>query len=202
MDMPQFKRTWTTVERDALPNDSNRYEVIDGELFVTPAPTWRHQDAVLRLHALIAEYLRHEPVGHALVAPADVVFTSTRAVQPDLFVVPLIDGRVPLHFDEVRRLLLAAEVLSPSTARADRVSKRRLYRDVGVDECWIVDLDSRTFERTTPSDDRPEILADRLVWTPERASQSLVVDVPAFFTSVIADATGGATGGTGSGTVL
>lgn len=191
MGMPQLERTWTTADRDALPEDGNRYEVIDGALFVTPAPTWRHQDAVLQLYALVAEYLRREPVGHAFVAPADVVFTSTKAVQPDLFVVPLIDGRVPLHFDEVRRLLLAAEVLSPSTARADRVVKRRLYRDVGVDEYWIVDLDSRTFERTTPSDDRPEILADRLVWSPERAAQPLTVDIPAFFASLIGDAMDG-----------
>ena len=183
--MPQVRRTWTVADRDALPDDGNRYEVIDGELFVTPAPTWRHQDAVLQLRDLVVEYLRRERVGYAFVAPADVVFSLTRAVQPDLFVAPLVDGRAPSHFDEVRRLLVAAEVLSPSTARADRVAKRLLYRDAGVGEYWIVDLDACAFERSTPAEARPEILTDRLVWSPPGAAQPLVIDIPAYFEALV-----------------
>ena len=185
MAMPQVKHRWTVAERDALPDDGNRYEVIDGELFVTPAPAWRHQAAVSVLNTVLADYLQRQRVGVVLPAPADVVFADDRGVQPDLFVVPGIDGRRPEHFDEVRRLLLAVEILSPSTARADRVAKRRLYRTEQVPEYWIVDLDARTFERTTPADERPEILVDRLVWQPEGATEPLVLGVPGYFAAVL-----------------
>jgi Uma2 family endonuclease len=185
MVMPNLKRQWTVADRDELPDDGNRYEVIDGELFVTPAPAWRHQDAVGELYAHIAEYLRREPIGHAVMAPADVVFSPTRGVQPDLFVVPLVGGRKPRHFDDVRRVLLAVEVLSPSTARADRVNKRTLYHEEQVREYWIVDLDSRIVERSTPSEPRPEILDSRLVWLPDGATNPLAIDLAAYFEKVL-----------------
>src|SRR6266567_4375473 len=164
MHMPHLKRHWTVDDLRNLPDDGNRYEVIDGELFVSPAPSWRHQEAIAELHAILRAYLAHERVGHAFFAPADVVFSPRRGVQPDLFVVPLMDGRRPEAFDDVKRLLLAVEVLSASTARADRVAKRTLFRDEGVAEYWIVDLDSRAIDCSTPAERRPEILADELVW--------------------------------------
>ena len=185
MGMPNFKRQWTVAERDELPDDGNRYEVIDGELFVTPAPAWRHQEASLYLYRLLADYLGLERIGHAFAAPADVVFSPRRGVQPDVFVVPLVGGRRPEHFDEVKRLVLAVEVLSPSTARADRVAKRAMFRDEGVPEYWIVDLDARTFERSTPAESRPEILAELLEWFPDGAAEPLVIDLVAWFATVL-----------------
>ena len=140
MHMPTLKRRWTADDLRDLPDDGNRYEVIDGELFVTPAPSWEHQRAAAELYSLIAAYLQREPYGDVLIAPADVPFSRTRSVQPDLFVVPLVGGRRPRKFEDVGRLLLAVEILSPSTARADRVSKRVLFRDEGVSEYWVVDL--------------------------------------------------------------
>jgi len=134
MVMPLVKRQWTVADRDELPDDGNRYEVIDGELFVTPAPAWRHQEAAVRLHRILSDYLAEQRVGHPFIAPADIVFSPRRGVRPDVFVVPLVGGKRPNHFDEVRRLLLACEVLSPSSARADRVVKRRLFREEGVNE--------------------------------------------------------------------
>ena len=185
MGMPDLKRQWTVADRDALPDDGNRYEVIDGELFVTPSPAWRHQEAVARMLRLLADYLERERVGHVFAAPADVVFSPRRGVQPDLFVVPLVGGRRPEHFDEVRRLMLAVEVLSPGTARADRVAKRVLYRDEGVSEYWIVDLDARAIERSSPAEPRPEILAERLEWRAEGAVSSLSIDVSSYFENVL-----------------
>ena len=172
---------WTFADLRALPDDGNRYEVIDGELFVTPSPTWRHQEAIGRLYRLISDYLDRHRVGHVFFAPADVVFSTNRGVQPDLFVVPLVDGRRPEAFDEVKRLLLAVEVLSVTSARADRVVKRTLYRDEGVAEYWVIDLDARTIERAVPDEPRVEVLAERLEWSPEGASESLRVDLIAFF---------------------
>ena len=95
MHMPHLAGYWTVDDVHALPDDGNRYEVIDGELFVTPAPRWRHQEAGGELYSLIREYLKRERVGHAFVAPADVIFAATRLVQPDVFVTPLVNGRRP-----------------------------------------------------------------------------------------------------------
>lgn len=111
MGMPDLKREWTVADRDALPDDGHRYEVIDGELFVTPAPAVRHQDAVLQLARFLADYLDRQRVGHVFVAPADVVFSPKRGVQPDVFVVPLVRGRRPENWAEVRRLSAATEPL-------------------------------------------------------------------------------------------
>jgi Uma2 family endonuclease len=186
MSMPLANRIWDVDAVRALPDDGNRYEVIDGELFVTPAPSWTHQNAVMRLYRTLAAYLDREPYGHAMVAPADVAFSRTRSVQPDLFVVPLLEGlRPPRHFDEVRQLLLVVEVLSPTTARADRVAKRVLFRDEGVAEYWVVDLDARAVERSTPADPRVEIIADRLEWSVAGASTALVIDLPSYFAEVL-----------------
>jgi Uma2 family endonuclease len=185
MSMPTLKRQWTAADLDDLPDDGNRYEVIDGELFVTPAPALRHQEAVAQLFLLLSDYLGKERVGHAHFSPADIVFSPRRAVQPDVFVVPLVDARRPESWSEIKGLLVAIEVLSPSTARADRVAKRTLFRDEGVPEYWIVDLDARTIERSTPSEPRPEILVERLEWRPQGASEPLVIDLAEYFAKVL-----------------
>ena len=185
MHMPAFRRQWTVDDLHELPDDGQRYEVIDGELFVTPSPSARHQRALGLLFRRIADYLDREPVGYVFFAPADVTFSPKRGVQPDLFVAPAAGGRSPESFADIKRLLLAVEVLSPSTARADRVVKRALYRDEGVPEFWIVDLDSRTFERSTPADPRVEMLDSRLEWMPDGASAPFVLDVTAYFAEAL-----------------
>jgi len=187
MHMPLLKRLWTVDDLADLPDDGQRYEIIDGELFVTPAPSLRHQEAIAELHVLLRAYLSRERVGHAYFAPADIVFSRTRAVQPDLLVMPLVGERRPERFEDVGRLLLAIEVLSPTTARADRVAKRPIFRDEGVAEYWIVDLDARTIERSTPADPRVEVLVDQIEWSPVGAESPLVVDLAEYFRRVIDD---------------
>ena len=118
----------------ALPDDGKRYEVIDGELFVTPSPSWRHGDAVLGPVERLSPYLRRHRLGHLKIAPQDVEFDPRNMVEPDLFVVPLVDGRRPLRWEDVRRLMLAIEILSPTMARADRIRKRALYQRERVPE--------------------------------------------------------------------
>ncbi|MEO7084803.1 MAG: Uma2 family endonuclease [Gemmatimonadaceae bacterium] len=183
--MPNVKRQWTVDDLLDLPDDGNRYEIIDGELFVTPAPAWRHQEAVGALYSRLRGYADQQRIGHVFAAPADVGFSRTRLVQPDVFVVPLVDGRRPEHFDEVRRLLLAIEVLSPSTSRADRVAKRMLYRSENVSEYWIVDLDARIIERSIPAESRPELLVDKIVWHPDGATEPLVLELVDYFAAVL-----------------
>jgi len=174
---------WTVEEMWQLPDDGNRYEVIDGVLYVTPSPTDEHQDAVTILIWRIAEHLHRFRVGWARVAPADVRFGSKRGVQPDVYVAPLVNGRRPRGWQEIRHLLLAVEVLSPSTAATDRGVKRRFYQQ-HADEYWIVDLDARLIERWRPGDERPEILDGTLMWQPAGSDAPLTLDLPAFFREV------------------
>ena len=183
--MATIDREWTVDDIHALPDDGNRYEVIDGKLFVTPAPAWRHQSAAGGLYALLLAYLGRQRVGYVFVAPADVIFSPRRAVQPDVFVVPPVNGRRPERFEDTGGLLVAVEVISPGSSRADRVKKRNLYRDEGVPEYWIVDLDARVIERSTPDNVRPEILADRLAWHPDGAVEPFEVNIVDYFLAVL-----------------
>ncbi|HEX6967024.1 MAG TPA: Uma2 family endonuclease [Gemmatimonadaceae bacterium] len=178
---------WTADMVRALPNDGNRYEVIDGELFVTPAPSWDHQEAAFELAMRVRAYLRSTGAGHAMIAPADVEFDNERMVEPDVFVVPLAEGRKPRTWEEAGRLLLAVEIVSPSTARADRQAKRRLYQREHVPEYWIVDVDARLIERWRPEDERPEILDQQLAWQPDPAHPPLVIDLARYFADVLGE---------------
>jgi Uma2 family endonuclease len=187
MRMATAAKRWTVDEVRALPDDGNRYEVIDGELFVTPAPTWRHGDAVLGLVKHIVTYLDAHPVGHLKVAPQDVVYDERTMVEPDLFVVPLVSGRKPRTWEEAGRLLLAVEVLSPGTARADRRVKRRLYQQHDVPEYWIIDVDAELVERWRPGDERAESVSERLEWHPDPRYPPLVIDLPRYFAEVLGE---------------
>jgi Uma2 family endonuclease len=147
----------------AMPDDGNRYEVVYGELLVTPAPRVWHQVLVQRLTFAIELYLRREPAGMVLNAPADISWGRDVLVQPDVFVVLPEEART-LTWSRMQTLLLVAEVLSPSTARGDRMLKRLRYREAGVPLYWLVDGDERSVEVWTPADDFPAIERDRLVW--------------------------------------
>ena len=187
MGMPETAGSWTAEMVRALPADGTRYEVVDGELFVTPAPSFDHQEAVAQLWARVQPYVKAHVVGHAAMSPADVELDPHTLVQPDLFVVPLTDGRRPKRWSDVTGLILAVEVLSPSSARADRTVKRRLYQRAGVAEYWIVDLDGRLVERWRPADERPELLAETLDWRPVGTAEPLTLDLPRFFADVLGD---------------
>src|SRR6185437_2196881 len=85
MAMPTLKRDWTVEDLLDLPDDGNRYEVLDGELLVTPAPSLDHQRAVFALGRLLNDYLAINRLGEMLISPADVTFSPRRLVQPDVF---------------------------------------------------------------------------------------------------------------------
>jgi Uma2 family endonuclease len=184
MGMPDTLERWTAARVRELPDDGNRYEVVDGELLVTPSPTYDHQDVVGELFARLREFCQAAHVGHAMVSPADIEFDPETRVQPDVFVVPTA-GRRPQSWTEVRDLLLAVEVLSPSTARADRTVKRRRYQRAAVPEYWIVDVDARLIERWRPGDQRPEVITESLTWQPAGAAHRFELDVGGFFRSVL-----------------
>ncbi len=187
MGMPATKTHWTVEMRNALPDDGQRYEVIDGELFVTPAPRMVHQVALGALHLILAPYLRERKVGFAILSPADVEFSDDTVVEPDLFVIPPVNGRRPKDWHTAGHMMLAVEILSPSTARLDRVRKRALYQREAVDEYWIVDVDAREVHRWRPGDERPEVLSDQLVWRPTGVSDdatALTIDLEPLFAEI------------------
>jgi Uma2 family endonuclease len=146
-----------------LPNDGNRYETVRGELLVTPAPRVWHQVVVERLRAALGAYLAHRPEWQLLAAPADISWTPDVLVQPDLFVVPIDEVRT-LDWTRLRHLELVVEVLSPTTVRADRFTKRRLYQEVRVPTYWIVDADEHFVEVWTPEAVLPTVERDRVEW--------------------------------------
>jgi Uma2 family endonuclease len=176
MVMPDTARRYTADEVLAFPADGNRYELVHGELLVTPAPSQRHQRIVLRLGAAIDKYLeRYRHRATVFTAPGDIIWAPDEYVQPDVFVVPA--GEVTGSWRDCRTLLLAAEVLSPSSARADRLTKRRLYQKRGVETYWVVDADARLVEVWRPDDERPEIVTETLTWRVRPEADELAIDV-------------------------
>ena len=178
-------RVWTADDVRALPDDPrHRYECVDGVLLVSPAPRRSHQVMVSELHFALASYLREHRVGCAVTAPGDVELDTRSLVQPDVYVLPLIDGRRPRDSDPELTPLLVIEVLSPSTARHDRLVKRPRYQRAGV-ECWLVDMDSRMVERWTPESSRPEIVVDTIAWQVPDALTEFGLDVGVLFDEVL-----------------
>ena len=160
----------------ALPDDGNRYETVHGELLVTPAPRAPHQYVVTQLMLQLGPYLVRHPVGQLFTSPADISWSEDVLVQPDVFVADIHEART-LDWARMKTLLLAVEVLSPSTSRYDRFTKRRVYQEFGVPWYWMVDIDGRAVEVWTPEATLPTMERERLVWHPEGASEALVIPV-------------------------
>ena len=166
-----------------LPDDGNRYELVFGELLVTPAPRMWHQAIVGRMFKALSGYLRRYAIGQTLMSPADISWTPDTLVQPDVFVIDLTEART-LDWSQVKNLLLAIEVLNPSTARYDRFTKRRLYQEVGVPMYWIVDPDAKQVEVWTPGDSQPMTQSERVAWSPPGAKEPLTIELPELFRAI------------------
>jgi Uma2 family endonuclease len=175
-------REWTYAEFARLPDDGNRYEVIAGELYVTPAPGSQHQRVVYRLAAAFENFCGEHGVGVTYGAPYDVILSGGEYVQPDLIFVrrERVDDVIKEH-GAVQAPDLVVEVLSESTERRDRGIKRELYGAYGVPEYWIIDTGVRHVEvyrlehgglRRVASE------ADVLRYRPMPGGPELVVDVP------------------------
>jgi Uma2 family endonuclease len=151
MSLPQI--TWQDVQQ--LPDDGKRYEAIGGELYVTPAPSLRHQRLHRRLVAALLRLLQEPGRGELLYAPFGVEFPATgEGVQPDLLFVS--NGRRGILAEDWIRGApdLVVEILSPSTAHRDRGIKRDLYERQGVAEYWIVDPEADAVEAWRFGDER------------------------------------------------
>jgi Uma2 family endonuclease len=184
MAMPAMESgAWTIDMLDALPDDGQRYEIIDGELFVTPSPNPPHQIIAGAIYAELRSYLRGSTVGYPMISPSDVWRgeRKTNRVQPDVFVARLADGRRGEFPFPMKDLLLAVEVESPSNPLLDYQVKRDLYMREGIPEYWIVSPEARNVSRWRGSDDPGEVLSKRVVWHPEGMPAPFVLELDALF---------------------
>ncbi len=180
MGMPDTVHRYTVPEVLAFPDDGNRYEVVHGELLVTPAPRPRHQAVLGNVYAALRGYLATVARERTIfTAPADISWDDKTLVQPDILVVP--PDEVTDDWKSYKTLVLAVEVLSPSTSRADRVIKRRLYQERRVATHWIVDIDAALVEVWHPDDERPEIVTDVLSWRVTPEAPELTIDINELF---------------------
>ncbi len=128
----------TYADYSLLPDDGKRYEVLEGDLVVSPAPNARHQDVFGELFVLLRTHVNARRLGKVLSAPIDVILAPDTIVQPDIL---FIDRD---RLDMIRENIygppdLCIEVLSPSTSSNDRNRKKDIYARYGVREYWIVD---------------------------------------------------------------
>jgi Uma2 family endonuclease len=189
MSMPVVRtHRWTLDEVERLMDERDgltpRYELVDGELLVTPAPSGRHQRIVGQLHLLVHPYVVRNSLGEVRMGPGEVKLAPETRFEPDLFVIPAVGGRRPRANDPVTRMSLAVEVLSPSSSRHDRITKRRFFQRHGVPEYWVVDGEAEAFEIWHPDDERAALVDDRFSWLPEGVVEPLIVDVRQFFDDV------------------
>jgi Uma2 family endonuclease len=131
--MPRESHDWTVHDLDLIPEDGLQYELFDGALLVSPAPTRLHQRAVARMFTILTAAC--PPEFEVLLAPLDRRPDGRTSSQPDILVLGDRDSRGVV----ADSLLLAVEVLSPSTRRKDAVFKRSKYEDSGVTSFWDVD---------------------------------------------------------------
>jgi Uma2 family endonuclease len=136
-----------TYQRYLELDDETRYEIIDGELLMTPAPGTRHQGIITELGVGLVQFVRDRALGVVYFAPTDVVLAEDQVVQPDILFIRA--DRAPALVQE--RAIhgapdLVVEILSPSSLKRDRWQKRGLYERAGVSEFWIVDPAYRAIE--------------------------------------------------------
>lgn len=173
MRMANTMRRWTLEELYRLPDDGNKYELVRGDLFVTPPPTDAHETIGARLTRLLEPYVAANGLGLIYHPRAVVRIGSDTEVEPDLMVRQPQD--VPNATWEGAPLpSLIVEIASDSTRRRDRVYKRDVYVDAGIPEYWIVEGQTREICVVRPEHD-DVIARDTLTWHPAGAAMPLVI---------------------------
>ena len=171
-------KVWTLEELHSLPDDGNTYELVRGELFVTPPPAVSHEEIAARLIRILVPFVAAHDIGNVYLPRAVIEFQGSQ-VEPDLMVRPPHpdpDGEWaawPVPF-------LVIEIISPSTRRRDHEQKKRLYLDAGVAEYWIVDPEARTV-RVVRHGEADRLERVRVEWQPPGAPVRLSVTVDDVF---------------------
>jgi len=146
MRIPEGKIVLTYDDYVELPNDGKRYEILEGELAVTPAPTLKHQISSANIFKIMSRHVDDNQLGIVLYAPIDLILESTSVLQPDLLFVSQARRNILTDKGIVGAPDLVVEILSPTTTRNDRVTKAQIYARHRVPAYWIVDPDQETVE--------------------------------------------------------
>lgn len=171
-------KRWTLEELHSLPDDGNKYELINGELFVTPAPAYEHERLAAKLTRILEPYVARHALGYVF-HPRAVFQRDGSETEPDAMVVPETP-KGTVDWNTAPTPLLVVEIVSPTTRRRDREHKRRFYLEHDVPEYWIVDPErAEVLQVLAGSADAT--CRDRLLWKPQGASDALTIDVPALF---------------------
>jgi Uma2 family endonuclease len=161
MAMPNVHR-YTVQDLLHFPDDGTRYELIDGELVVSPRPALPHEKVVHRLFVALHDYLRPLGRGETVFMAGAVSWDEETFVIPDLYV--SVPEELTADWNSVKTLLLAVEVMSPGSRRRDRVLKRDVYQRNEVREYWVVDPRERLVEVWRPEETEAGVVADVLRW--------------------------------------
>lgn len=178
MSTQELRYDWTYSDYARLPDDGNRYEVIDGELLVTPSPSPLHQRVAFRLAAVLDRFVDRHGLG--LVIPdVDLLFQTGQFLRPDLLVVPE-SGRAGITNRGIETPpQLVVEILSPTSGSIDRVKKPSRYGDFGIPEYWVLDPEERCawVWRFAAGATEPERVEGELLWEVEGAPEPLVIEL-------------------------
>jgi len=174
-------QTWTYEEYASLPDDGSRYEIVMGELYVSPSPRPVHQAVLVPLIEAMAPFVREHRLGTIYPGPVDLLLSRTDYLIPDLVFVRADRSRIVTDRGIEGPPDLVVEVVSPSSAARDRTLKRQRYARFGVPLYWVVHVDQRHVEvyRLARDPHGPaEIVTGALVWEPVPGGPSLALSVP------------------------
>ena len=146
MPIPTGKIVLTYEDYVLLPNDGKRYEILEGELNVTPAPSTKHQTASVNLLVLLSQHIKERDLGKLFHAPIDLILESTSVLQPDLLFVSKARKNIITERAIEGAPDLVVEILSPTTSRTDRATKAQIYARHSVPVYWIVDPEREAIE--------------------------------------------------------
>jgi Uma2 family endonuclease len=180
--MPDMRHALVEPQREAAPQPSTSYEELvaelpesnklcelwDGEVVMSPAPSFLHQEIVFRFHSLLMHWVGPRDLGRVVGAPIDMVLSEHRAIQPDVLFV------AKPRLSIIRRVVngpadLVAEVVSLGSRNRDRIEKRDLYEQHGINEYWIVDPEPQTVEVLSLQNQRYELTGR---WRPGETAAS------------------------------
>ena len=175
----RVRKRWTVEELYSLPEDGNKYEIIHGDLFVTPVPTPSHETILARLTRMLDPYVEANRLGCVYHPRAAIAVSDDTEVEPDLMVrQPPTD--LGATWRDVPLPILIVEVASDSTRRRDRVHKRNLYDELGIAEYWMVDRDDRSCTIVRPG--QSDVVAtESLLWHPHGVATPLPISVGVVF---------------------
>ncbi len=140
------KKVYTYQDYLNLPDEDYRYQLIGGELVMTPAPKVIHQEVSHNILLILSEYVKAHNLGKVYFAPCDVYLNELNVVQPDIFFIRNENKKIITEDNIKGAPDLIVEILSPNSAYYDLVEKKELYEDSGVKEYWIADPKKKRIE--------------------------------------------------------